>query len=284
VVDIFEMYDFAYVEYTRNFAVSFFKSSTIFSKLSCETASNKSSTNNRESSLAKTFFPFIFLNSFNLENSNFNIGKIGIPDSILNKTTSLTKEEFELIKTHTTIGGEILKAHPLSDLVMDAVVHHHERIDGKGYPDRLEGDRIDFITRIISVSDTFDAITSVRPYKDMIPTDKAIILLNGQREKRYDDKVVTLLVDAVEKKEIDSIIGHCSYSRPMSVCKMCGPVIAINLNKKDGDLILCNVCEGKYKIHANGNNFELEYLSDQKVFVKPEIDYIQIDKIIEFCK
>jgi len=212
------------------------------------------------------------------------IGKIGIPDSILNKTTSLTKEEFELIKTHTTIGGEILKAHPLSDLVMDAVVHHHERIDGKGYPDRLEGDRIDFITRIISVSDTFDAITSVRPYKDMIPSDKAIILLNGQREKRYDDKVVTLLVDAVEKKEIDSIIGHCSYSRPMSVCKMCGPVIAINLNKKDGDLILCNVCEGKYKIHANGNNFELEYLSDQKVFVKPEIDYIQIDKIIEFCK
>jgi putative nucleotidyltransferase with HDIG domain len=212
------------------------------------------------------------------------IGKIGIPDSILNKTTSLTKEEFELIKTHTTIGGEILKAHPLSDLVMDAVVHHHERIDGKGYPDRLEGDRIDFITRIISVSDTFDAITSVRPYKDMIPSDKAIILLNGQREKRYDDKVVTLLVDAVEKKEIDSIIGHCSYSRPMSVCKMCGPVIAINLNKKDGDLILCNVCEGKYKIHANGNNFELEYLSEQKVFVKPEIDYIQIDKIIEFCK
>lgn len=212
------------------------------------------------------------------------IGKIGIPDSILNKTTSLTKEEFELIKTHTTIGGEILKAHPLSDLVMDAVVHHHERIDGKGYPDRLEGDRIDFITRIISVSDTFDAITSVRPYKDMIPSDKAIILLNGQREKRYDDKVVTLLVDAVEKKEIDLIIGHCSYSRPMGVCKMCGPVIAINLNKKDGDLILCNVCEGKYKIHANGNNFELEYLSDQKVFVKPEIDYIQIDKIIEFCK
>ena len=93
-----------------------------------------------------------------------------------------------------------------------------------------------------------------------------------------------MLVDAVEKREIDSIIGHCSYSRPMGVCIKCGPVIAINLNKKDGDLTLCNVCKGKYKIHDNGNDFELEYLVDQNVFVKPEIDYMQIDKIIEFCK
>ncbi len=211
------------------------------------------------------------------------IGKIGIPDSILNKTTSLTKEEFELIKTHTTIGGEILKAHPLSDLVMDAVVHHHERMDGKGYPDRLEGDRIEFITRIISVSDTFDALTSLRPYKDIIPSDKAMILLNGQREKRFDDKIVNLLVDAVDKKEIDSIIGQSSYFRPLGVCIKCGPVIAINLNKKDGDLTSCNVCEGKYKIHEKENDFELEYLVDQNVFVTPEIDYMQIDKIIEFC-
>ncbi len=209
------------------------------------------------------------------------IGKIAIPDNILNKTTSLSKEEFELIKTHTTVGGEIIRAHPLSGLVKDAVVHHHERIDGMGYPDQLEGDRIDFITRIVSIADTFDAITSVRPYKENIQSEKAIYLLNGQREKRFDNKIITLLVDLVEKGEINSIIGHSSHSRHMANCKNCGPVIAINLNKNDGDLVLCNVCGGRYKIHANGNIFELEYLADQKTFIKQEIDYLQIEKIVE---
>ena len=209
------------------------------------------------------------------------LGKIAIPDSVLNKTTSLTKEEFELIKTHTTVGGEIIRAHPLADIVKDAVVHHHERMDGKGYPDGLDGERIDVVTRIVSIADTFDAITSVRPYKERMPSEKAIFLLNGQREKRFDDKIITLLIDAVDKGETDTIIGHSSHFRPMAECKQCGPVIAVNLNKKDGDPVSCNVCGNKYKIHTNGNVFELEHLSNQNVFVKPEIDYMQIEKIVD---
>jgi len=209
------------------------------------------------------------------------IGKIGIPDKVLNKNTSLSKDEFELIKTHTKIGGEIVRAHPLSDLVIDAVVHHHERIDGLGYPDRLEDNRIELITRIVSVADTFDAITSVRPYKEKMPSEKAVFLINGQRGKRFDDKLISLLIEAVDKKETDSIIGQSSNYRPMADCKKCGPVIAVNLNKKDGDLVLCNVCGDKYKLHANGNIFELEYLSDQNVLINPEIDYMQIDKIVD---
>ena len=211
------------------------------------------------------------------------IGKIGIPDSILNKTTSLTKEEFELIKTHPIIGGEILRAHPLSGLVNDAVVHHHERIDGDGYPDGIEGDQIEIITRIVSVSDTFDALTSVRPYKSIIPSDKSIILLNGQKDKRFDHKIVGLLIEAVESGETDKIIGHSSYLRPMLDCDKCGPVIAVNMDKKDGDYVSCNVCQDKFKLHSNGNDFELEYLPDQNVFVKPEIDFMQIDNIVENC-
>ena len=64
-------------------------------------------------------------------------------------------------------------------------------------------------------------------------------------------------------------------------CKNRGPVIVVNLNKNDGDLVLCNVYGSRYKIHVNGNIFDLEYLSDQRVFVKPEIDYLQIEKLIE---
>ena len=209
------------------------------------------------------------------------IGKIGIPDSVLNKTTSLTKEEFELMKSHTTIGSEIIRAHPLSDLIKDVVIHHHERIDGLGYPDGIEGDKIDFITKIVSIVDTFDAITSVRPYKEMMPSEKAILILKGQREKRFDDQLIILLTEAVENGETDNITGKSSNYRPMADCKYCGPVVAINLNKNDGDLVLCNVCGTRYRIHANGNIFDLEYLTDQNVFIKPEIDYLQIEKIIE---
>ena len=209
------------------------------------------------------------------------IGKIAIPDVVLNKTTSLTKEEFELVKTHTTVGSEIIRGHPFADLIKDAVLHHHERVDGKGYPDALEGDRIEIITRIVSIADTFDAITSVRPYKERMPSDKAVFLLNGQRGKRFDDSLITILIDAVENGETDPIIGKSSPFRPMAECLKCGPVIAINVNKKDGDKVPCNICGNNYKVHTNGNSFELEQIKDQNVFIKPEIDYLLIDKIID---
>lgn len=211
------------------------------------------------------------------------IGKVGIPDNILNKNKSLTKEEYEIIKSHTTIGGEILRAHPLATVVRDTVIHHHERIDGKGYPDGLEGNRIDLITRIVAIADSFDALTSVRPYKEIIPCQKATYLLNGQKDKRFDDELVSLLIQAVENNEVDPIIGHSGHFRPMVSCKECGPVIAVNTDKKDGDLISCNVCNGKYSLHTNGNDFELEYLEDQRTLVKSEIDYNQIGKIVEGC-
>jgi len=211
------------------------------------------------------------------------IGKIGIPDNILNKDKSLTKEEYEIIKTHTIIGGEILKAHPLAPIVRDTVIHHHERIDGLGYPDGLEGIQIEYITRIIAIADSFDALTSVRPYKEIIPSEKAIYLLNGQKDKRFDDKLVSFLIKAVENNEVESIIGHSWHFRPMGKCLECGPVISINTDKKDGDFIACNVCKGKYKLHTNGNDFELEYIEDQSKIISSEIDYNQINTIVDLC-
>lgn len=211
------------------------------------------------------------------------IGKVGIPDKILNKSMSLTKDEYEVIKTHTTIGGEILRAHPLAPVVRDTVIHHHERIDGNGYPDSLEGSQINIITKIVAIADTFDALTSVRPYKEVIPCDKAIYLLNGQKDKRFDDKLVSILIHAVENDEVTNIIGHSWHFRPLASCEKCGPVIAVNTDKKDGDLILCSVCNGKYRLNANGNDFEIEYLEDQETVVTTEIDYTQINKITELC-
>lgn len=93
------------------------------------------------------------------------IGKIGIPDSILAKPTTLTAREFRKIKEHPIIGAEILKGINGMDRIVNAIKYHHERWDGKGYPENLKGEEIPLWARIISVADTFDALTTSRPYR-----------------------------------------------------------------------------------------------------------------------
>ena len=107
------------------------------------------------------------------------IGKIGIPESIINKTTRLTDEEYMVIKSHTQIGVEILEnMTEIPNLVIGA--HwHHERYDGKGYPDNLKGEEIPEIARIIGVADAYDAMTSKRSYRDVLPQD----VVKGEIEK-----------------------------------------------------------------------------------------------------
>ena len=103
------------------------------------------------------------------------IGKINIPESILNKPGRLTKEEFEVMKTHTTIGSEILEKLPFqqeSDLVKTAYAicrWHHERWDGRGYPDGLKGEQIPIAAQVVSMADVYDALTSERCYKSVRP-------------------------------------------------------------------------------------------------------------------
>jgi putative nucleotidyltransferase with HDIG domain len=97
------------------------------------------------------------------------IGKIGIIENILNKNGRLTDDEFAIIKKHPVIGAEILQAVNFLEDIVPIVKYHHERWDGKGYPDGLKGEEIPLGARIISVSDTFDAMTSDRPYRDGLP-------------------------------------------------------------------------------------------------------------------
>ncbi len=97
------------------------------------------------------------------------VGKIGVKDSIINKEGKLTKEEFDVIKTHASMGYEILKKITRMPFLSIGAHYHHERYDGKGYPDGLKGEEIPLIARIISVADAYDAMTSKRSYRDIIP-------------------------------------------------------------------------------------------------------------------
>jgi putative two-component system response regulator len=120
------------------------------------------------------------------------IGKIGIPDAILLKPGKLTDEEFAEIKTHTTIGAEILSGSqsPLLGLAERIALTHHEHWDGGGYPHRLCGEEIPLAGRIVAVADVFDALTHERPYKQAWPVEVAVSEVLGQRGRQFDPGLV----------------------------------------------------------------------------------------------
>jgi HD-GYP domain-containing protein (c-di-GMP phosphodiesterase class II) len=125
------------------------------------------------------------------------IGKIGIPDSVLLKPGALSPEEFELMKSHTTIGYSILKEFKSPSLAMGATIAltHHERYDGTGYPKGLGVDEIPLCGRILAIIDVFDAITSKRPYKEAWPADRAFEYIRDQRGGHFDPKVTDSFLD-----------------------------------------------------------------------------------------
>jgi putative two-component system response regulator len=107
------------------------------------------------------------------------IGKIGVPEAILNKADSLTPEEFDLVKQHPVIGERVLTPIIRNPTVLAAIRGHHERIDGKGYPDGLKGVQIPLLARIIAIADCFDALTSSRAYRRALPVAEAIEVLRA---------------------------------------------------------------------------------------------------------
>ena len=117
------------------------------------------------------------------------IGKIGIKETVLNKPGKLDEEEWDLIQQHPVVAGRILGPIPELSDVIDIIVHHHERYDGTGYPDGLEGSSIPLGARILAVADTYDALTSRRPYRDPLALEEAHRIL-GEAAGTYLDPVI----------------------------------------------------------------------------------------------
>lgn len=129
------------------------------------------------------------------------IGKIGIPDAILHKPGKLTDAEFEIMKTHTTIGANLLMGSedPMLDLAREIALGHHEKWDGSGYPNGLAGDHIPLCARIASVCDVFDALTSERPYKAAWPTEAALFELQRGVGTAFDPMVVDAFLAGLDE-------------------------------------------------------------------------------------
>ncbi len=127
------------------------------------------------------------------------IGKIGITDTILSKTTRLTAQEFDVIKTHSQIGASIVENVQGLEAVAKAILHHHERCDGLGYPHGLDKDSIPIASKLISVADTFDALTSDRLYRKKVSKEKALQEIKKDRGTKLDATVMDAFPAVVDQ-------------------------------------------------------------------------------------
>jgi energy-coupling factor transport system substrate-specific component len=131
------------------------------------------------------------------------IGKIGIPDRVLNKPGRLTDEEYSVMKSHVVKGSEILSTFKLIDNVADGALYHHERYDGTGYVHGLKGEEIPLNARIIGIADAFDAMTANRVYRKRLDIDYVIGELHSGRGTQFDPKLVDIMLGLIESGEID---------------------------------------------------------------------------------
>jgi len=143
-----------------------------------------------------------FLEILQISAQLHDVGKIGIEDRVLKKPGALTAEEFEVMKTHTTKGANILR--PVKQLaeMLPGIELHHEALDGRGYPYGLRGDQIPLLPRVIAVADTFDALTTNRPYQQAHTPEQALQIIQNLAGKRLDPEAVAALLAVYERGEI----------------------------------------------------------------------------------
>ena len=135
------------------------------------------------------------------------IGKIGVPDHILQKETRLTDDEYSEIKNHPSIGAHILSNASIFNNIIPIVKHHHERYDGKGYPGKLKGENIPYLARIAAIADAFDAMTSKRTYRNSMPIDVVKEEIEKCKGTQFDPTLADVFLDILnnEYEKIEEI-------------------------------------------------------------------------------
>jgi len=209
------------------------------------------------------------------------LGKIGIPDVILNGRHRLSQLQTAVMHTHPGIGRTVLAEHPLAPLALEAVAHHHERPDGTGYPDGLAGDAIPLVARIVGVCDAFDAMTSTRSYRSAMSTERACSILEDGRGSQFDAALVDSFLAMGQAGKLLPIIGHGHHGHRLASCPRCGPVIATH-GKADGALHVCRACGDEYRLHRKDGGFELEATGRQggAEQMRPEPDMAPIQELL----
>lgn len=174
------------------------------------------------------------------------LGKIAIPDAILNKRDRLTAEEYDIIKTHPAAGMRMLAGHPLGALVKNVVLFHHEMPNGQGYPNGVAGDHIPRDARIVGICDAFDAMTSTRPYRKGMPIQQALGIIEENLGRQFDRTIGRDFLQLGHAGMLDHIAGHTDEGIPLHECPMCGPTLVLRKNQVAGSLVYCRNCAGEF--------------------------------------
>jgi HD-GYP domain-containing protein (c-di-GMP phosphodiesterase class II) len=140
------------------------------------------------------------------------VGKLGVPDWILQKPGPLTVDEYAVVKKHVTIGADLLAAVSPAGMLAAFVRHHHESWDGSGYPDGLTGDAIPIGARIVAIVDCYDALTSDRPYRRALSHNSALAMIHERRGGMYDPQLVDAFLRLIwQRRSAVSNVGFCQY-------------------------------------------------------------------------
>lgn len=210
------------------------------------------------------------------------LGKVGVPDAILRKPDRLTDEEYAVIKIHPDLGMRMLSGHPLARLVSDAVLLHHERPDGRGYPRGLAGDAIPDMARIVGICDAFDAMTSHRPYRGGMPRDKATAIIGQFRGAQFDAHFTGVFIALSDAGRLDHVMGHSDAGIPLLSCLVCGPTLVIRHEHNEGDHLYCRNCGGEYALETQDSALVAAPTGKQgqAVDLEPEADSALIARTV----
>lgn len=210
------------------------------------------------------------------------LGKIGVPDAILNKPARLTDAEYEIIKTHPEVGERLLSGHPLAALARSAVLSHHETPDGQGYPHRLAGDDIAIDARIVGIADAFDAMTSTRPYRRGMPIEAALAILESNLGRQFDRALGGRFLQLGYAGKLHHIVGHTDHGIPIQDCPLCGPTIVVRRDQQSGEFVYCRHCGGKSRLEREGDRIRIVPTGERGTphELQPEVDNALIDGLV----
>jgi hypothetical protein len=211
------------------------------------------------------------------------LGKVSVPDPILNKEGKLTDVEYEIVKKHPVTGLMLVRDHPLGVLALDIVAAHHERYDGDGYPRRLAGNQIPLFARIVAIADAFDAMTSARPYRAGMSPETAYRLMAEESGKQFDPVLLSAFLDLGRHGDLDHILGHSSEERLMHSCAYCGPIIVVPANWRSGEQVICPKCLGNFHVHPDGGSFELEWDKSVNPAWVPQPDTATVEDVTYYA-
>ena len=177
------------------------------------------------------------------------VGKIAVKDAVLSKPSRLTDEEYAMMKVHPERGAEMMRDVNFLKPLIPYCLYHHERYDGNGYPHSLKGEDIPIEGRVVSVADTFDAMTSSRPYRKGLDPEIAIEELEKGRGTQFDPACVDAFIKCYRDGKIDRILQDYHAKDDMSIaCPFCSTFIKPPEDAKVGDIIECKICHRRVRL------------------------------------